>query len=288
VLARVGAVQARSILMTELNDVVGLSCVSMHGYRATGYDRPLSVTTPGNMAAQLTCIAHLNATTDRHRTQAETKLSNRHRPTGGGTQRNQKNPEPSEIRQDFRTEHLYEHQSPTHTTTPTHPHGPSRRHVHPPTDQPQPQRSRPPTKHRRRALRKHIRLSTNHARTRSPAGKVLSIARSTYRVRSKWRSMATETRTVSRREPVLDRRCFFQRPVLGASSALPGWCPAGRLPRVQLPEMVIRLWSRLERRRIHHQTGLIMLGGWLAMNVMTELNDIVVKLSARAVRGDAG
>jgi hypothetical protein len=50
--------------------------------------------------------------------------------------------------------------------------------------------------------------------------------------------------------------------------------------------MVIWLWSRLECHRIHHQTGLIMLGGWLVMNVMTELNDVVVTLSVRAGRGD--
>jgi hypothetical protein len=36
--------------------------------------------------------------------QAETKPPNRHQPPGDGTQRNQKNPEPSEIRQDFQTE----------------------------------------------------------------------------------------------------------------------------------------------------------------------------------------
>jgi hypothetical protein len=53
----------------------------------------------------------------------------------------------------------------------------------------------------------------------------------------------------------------FNDPVLGTSPALPGWGPAGRLPRVRLPEMVIRLWSRLEHHRIHHHTDLIMLGG---------------------------
>jgi hypothetical protein len=50
--------------------------------------------------------------------------------------------------------------------------------------------------------------------------------------------------------------------------------------------MVIRLWSRLEHRRIHHQSRSITLGGRLAMNMTTQLNDVVT-LSAPAGRGDA-